>query len=173
MEVLTLRGHLSVAACDGLDRDYSLLLCTHLPDGKRDWSARDLLARMPPHMELADPEESTLNLPYDLLITMETAKADFAAGRLGTNGVTSDRGYAEATPAVCNARLTYAKRGNRGTPARQAYWRDTMAELAGKWIEVSVMLHRYSFPATDLDGRPVRRVGTRLVIQSAEPLRTF
>jgi hypothetical protein len=169
---MELRGRLAAAAAIG-DRvavnnkeAYGLLLCVRLPSGRFDDSAHRLLSQMPPHMKLAQSEDpQTLSLPYDLLISHEQARADFEAFQLGKVAAPGD-----LDESVCNAHLMLASRGYQGTQARQAYWREVLADLAGQWVRVTVDPQRYSFRGTGLGGLPVQRVGTRLVLRAIEPL---
>lgn len=143
---------------------YGLLLGTHLPDGRSDSSANELLTRMPPHLELArqaDGCATRLSQPYDLLMSQQQAREDFEAYRLGK--VSSD-----PDGSVCNAHLVLATKGYLGTPERQAYWRGVLAGLAGKWVEVEVEIQRYSFRGAGKNGKAVQRVGTKLVLRNVE-----
>ena len=185
---LTLRGRLGT----GLDTDswFSLLLCTEIPtfysssthsgsakDGarkkegkpKKDMSAKILLNTAKPAC-LVDTGDQELPVkyitPYDLLITEEQVLRDFEKGELGLHADSRGDGpYADPYPSVCSARLTYAKRGHRGTPARQKYWRETAYALGGRWVEATVKVCRYNFSAK---GEQI--MGAKLELEFLRPL---
>lgn len=163
---MKLRGRLAFSSltAGGDNGHYSLLLCTHLPDGTPDLSGFELLKNLPPFMEVR--EGSILKLPYDLLIPWEEAKEDFENYRLGRPKKAADGSW--PTIDVCNAHIELAKRGHLATPERRLYWINELANHANRWVEMEVDLQRYSFPVKGSKGN--QRVGTRLILRTMVPL---
>lgn len=177
MKELILIGRVAAVHTDApvlAEASFSLLLCTRLPDGRRDLSPTALLRMIPPTCLWSRPPGApgpghageppmsrAYNLPYDLLVS--SAEASLVARGMPPARASSKSLAAEGLE-VCNARITYATKGHKGRPELQQHWREEVAALAGQWAEVRVELHRYSFTAS----RTVRS-GTRLVLQSIRP----
>lgn len=162
-------GRLSAVAPDP-GEPYKALITVRFPDGRRNFSPQDLFSRCHPfwldRVPTVEGEVNELKLPYDLLISEEQAREDQHNLRLGQFGVPRD-----PDGAICTAHIHIPTRGLENSPERQAYWRDRLASLAGKWVRLTVTPQRYNFlTKQEKEGKIVRRIGARLLIVYVEDM---
>lgn len=114
-------------------------------------------------------------LPYSVLVSDE----DVECIKRGAVPKHLLRGDLDTAPGICAVEVHYPKpkKGKRRAADEEEwaeYWKSEVKKLAGKWVEVSVRQHRYSFEGATYSRElgaveKVRRVGTRLVLESVEP----
>jgi hypothetical protein len=174
---MELRGRFAAGLCDaneGDEKKFPFLLCDTLPSGRKDNSAKKLLAAVPPNPPVVETHKSTAppwrEVPYQLHITDDQVFDDLTTGELGAK---ADRRAPCAGPAaVCSVTLILDTQSASGkTPERHQYWREKIAANAGRWAKVTVDIKRFDFDAKGSSaGPPQRRVGAHLVLRYIEPL---
>ena len=169
--MFTLRGHLAATSADQFEGDtprttYSLLLVPEIPAICTAENSKTSKLRPP----RKDSSIKTLQGKLPLRFFDKGQSAEPEPPTTDTIPVAIKMPYTMLGNGDCDARISLATRGGKGTKARQQFWREELASFAGKWVSVAVELHRYSFVAAAPAASQIRRKGARLVLQSIEPI---